>query len=424
MIPSIMTRADVPEDVDAVTTIGPEVEPGAVDVDRARLEQAWLAMQRLYGSGVHPAMQICLRRQGAVVLDRAIGYARGAGPTDGPDEEKVRVGLDTPFNIFSASKAVTAMVVHLLDQRHLIHLDDPVCEYIPEFGVHGKQWITVRHVLTHRAGIPNIPADALDLDILKEPRGVIDLLCNAHPVWRPGRQLAYHAISGGFVLGELVKRVTGDDARTFLDREVCRPLGFRWMNYGVAPEDVDEVARNYFTGPPVLPPISTLLRRALGVDFKKATELSNDPRFLTAVIPAANVMASARELSAFYQLLLDGGELAGVRIFDRRTVRRATSEQSYLEFDLTLGLPLRYGMGFMLGGKWFSLYGIDTQYAFGHLGFTNIVGWADPERQIAGAMMTSGKPLLYPEIYHAFELLRQINNACPKDVVVTGRPDS
>jgi CubicO group peptidase (beta-lactamase class C family) len=196
------------------------------------------------------------------------------------------------------------------------------------------------------------------------------------------------------------------------------------MNYGVAPEDVDEVARNYFTGPPVLPPISTLLRRALGVDFKKATELSNDPRFLTAVIPAANVMASARELSAFYQLLLDGGELAGVRIFDRRTVRRATSEQSYLEFDLTLGLPLRYGMGFMLGGKWFSLYGIDTQYAFGHLGFTNIVGWADPERQIAGAMMTSGKPLLYPEIYHAFELLRQINNACPKDVVVTGRPDS
>jgi CubicO group peptidase (beta-lactamase class C family) len=102
-------------------------------------------------------------------------------------------------------------------------------------------------------------------------------------------------------------------------------------------------------------------------------------------------------------------------------VRRATSEQSYLEFDLTLGLPLRYGMGFMLGGKWFSLYGPDTEHAFGHLGFTNIIGWADPERQIAGALMTSGKPLLYPEIYYVYEILRQIGRACPKEFVVTGR---
>jgi CubicO group peptidase (beta-lactamase class C family) len=68
--------------------------------------------------------------------------------------DEVRATPETPFNIFSAAKAITAMVVHLLDQRHLIHLDDPICEYIPEFGTHGKQWITIRHVLTHRSGFP------------------------------------------------------------------------------------------------------------------------------------------------------------------------------------------------------------------------------------------------------------------------------
>ena len=106
---------------------------------------------------------------------------------------------------------------------------------------------------------------------------------------------------------------------------------------------------NYFTGPPPLPPFSQLFQRALGVSFQEVVALSNDPRFFTAIIPAANVVATANDASRFYQLLLDGGELDGVRVFEARTVRRATTEQSYLELDLTLGLPFRYGMGFMLG---------------------------------------------------------------------------
>ena len=422
LIPTIITRASVPRSVEDVTTVGEEIDPAEVGADRAGIESVWDAACNVYRSGIHPAIQICLRRRGCVILDRAIGYSHGGGPDDAPGSMKVRATPETPFNIFSAAKAITAMVVHLLDQRHLIHLDDPICEYIPEFGTHGKQWITIRHVLTHRSGIPNFPPDAMDLDLLKEPGQIVEMLCEGRPVWRPGRRVAYHAISGGFVLGEIVRRVTGDDIRTVLDREVCRPLGFRWMNYGVQPEDVARVARSYFTGPPVLPPISTLLRRALGTDFKRVTELSNDPRFLTAIIPAGNIIATARELSRFYELLLNGGEIGEARIFEPRTVRRATSEQSYLEFDLTLGLPIRYGMGFMLGGKWFSLYGPDTEHAFGHLGFTNIVSWADPERQLAGTVMTSGKPLLYPEIYYAFELMRRIANACPKEFIVTGRP--
>jgi len=209
-----------------------------------------------------------------------------------------------------------------------------------------------------------------------------------------------------------VRRVWGQDIRALMAEAVCRPLRFRWMNYGVRPEDLSRVACNYFTGPPVLPPASYLMRRALSADMRHVIELSNDPRFLLGIIPAANVVATANELSRFYQLLLQGGELDGVRVFERRTIRRATVEHSYLEVDLTLGLPLRYGMGFILGGQWFSLYGPGTQHAFGHLGFTNIISWADPEREVAAAIMTSGKPFLYPQMYHLFDVLRQIGRAC------------
>jgi CubicO group peptidase (beta-lactamase class C family) len=419
LIPSIITRARVPRDVDDVVSLGSEVDADEVGADLAGVESVWDAVRNLYRSGIHPAIQLCVRRRGAVILDRAIGYASGAGPGDHDDEPRILATPETPFNMFSAAKAVTAMVVHLLDQRHLIHLDDPICEYIPEFGCHGKQWITIRHVLTHRAGIPNFPPEAMNLDLLSKP-DIVEMICEGRPVWRPGRRVAYHAIVGGFLLGEIVRRVTGTSIRTVLDHEICGPMGFRWMNYGVNPLDVGRVARNYFTGPPVLPPVSLMLRRALGVDFQRVTELSNDPRFLTAVIPAGNIIATARELSRFYELLLGGGQVGDVRIFESRTVRRATSEQSYLEFDLTLGLPLRYGMGFMLGGRWFSLYGPDTEHAFGHIGFTNVIGWADPARQIAAALMTSGKPLLYPEIYYVFEILRRIARACPKESVIPG----
>lgn len=414
-LPSLITRCRVPQDLDAVTTVSEaEVDPRSVDVPVAGVEQIWRAAERLYRSGIHPAMQLCVRRHGEVLIDRAIGHASGNGPGDRRSTPKVLATPATPFNIFSASKAVTAMVVHLLDQRRLLHLNDPVCEYIPEFAVHGKSDITLQHVLTHRAGIPNLPPEAMELDTIESDRHLLELMCAARPTWRPGRRLAYHAVTGGFILGEVVRRVTGKPIRAVLRDEILAPLGFRWMNYGVAPRDVGKVAVNYFTGPPLLPPLSTLLERALGMPMQRVIEVSNDPRFLTAAVPAGNVVATANELSRFFQLLLAGGTLDGVTIFEPRTIRRAVQEQSYLEFDLTLVLPLRYGMGFMLGGETLSLYGPDTNAAFGHLGFTNIIAWADPERQVSGTLMTSGKPIIYPEIYYLHDLMWTIGTVCAK----------
>jgi len=412
-IPGI-ARCRIPEDTDAVTQVADDEEPGASDVRAADVERVWQRIVALYRAGLHPAIQVCLRRQGRVVLHRAIGHARGNEPDAKPFGEKRLASTATPFDIFSASKAVTAMLIHKLDDEGVLHLEDRVCEFIPEFARHGKERITIRHVLTHRAGIPNLPPDAVDLDLLSRPERVVEILCDARPRTPPGQLLAYHAVTGGFVLAEVVRRATGEDIRTALVKRVCDPLGFRWMRYGVAPEDLPLVARDANTGPPVPPPISTLLRNALGVGMREVVELANDPRFLTGIIPSANVVTNASELCAFYQCLLDEGELGGVRVFAPRTVRRATAEITYLGIDLTLGLPLRYGLGFMLGSRYVSLFGWDCPAAYGHLGFTNAFSWADPERQIAVALLTNGKPVLSLHAIRVVQLLGEIGRTFPK----------
>jgi CubicO group peptidase (beta-lactamase class C family) len=182
----------------------------------------------------------------------------------------------------------------------------------------------------------------------------------------------------------------------------------------VAPEDVGLVGLNYATGVPPVPPLSTALTRALGRSPDEVTEISNDPRFLTGIIPAGNVVTTAGELSRFFELLRAGGELDGVRIMQPRTIRRAIVETAYREVDWTLGAPLRTGMGFMLGAELLSLYGPDTELAFGHLGFTNVMGWADPERAISVGLVTSGKPIVHHGLPLLWQLTRRIGTEAPK----------
>jgi len=415
MLSSIYPLSRVPRSLDEVTTVRPrtEIEPRHLGVSRSAVDGIWDAVRSLYASGTHPAMALCVRYRGHVVLDRAIGYARGNSPNDPPDAPKTLATPDTPFCLLSGSKPVTAMVIHLLDERNLLRLDDPIAEYIPEFARHGKEAITLRHILAHRAGVPNPPTSTMDPDLLETPEVVVELLCDQKPIWRPGTRLAYHAVTTGFLLAEVVRRVTGQDIRTYLRENVLAPLGFKWMNYGVARENVGLVAVNAMTGPPPLPPVSTLFQRALGLPVERVVDVSNDPRFLRSIFPSGNVVATADEASRFFELLRRGGELDGVHVFEPRTVRRAVAEQSYLEPDFTLVLPFRYSLGFMLGAEWFSLYGPYTSHAFGHIGFTNVICWADPARDVAAALLTSGKPLIYPQIYYLFEMLRRVGNAFP-----------
>jgi CubicO group peptidase (beta-lactamase class C family) len=408
-----LRRIRIPRDLESITVRGPEEDPGSVGLTTDRVERMWESALALYRTRTHPTVQVCLRREGKVVLDRAIGHATGNGPLDRRSTPKVAATTETPICIYSASKGVTAILVHRLAERGVLDIDDPVVDYIPEYGRHGKEAITIGHVLAHRAGVARLPSTAFDLDLLGDRAFLLETICDAKPTNPAGKRLAYHAVTGGFILGEVVHRVTGRSIRDVLREELLDPLGFRWTNYGVAPGDVDAVATNYATGPALFPPISTIMARALGIEFERVVELSNDRRFLEGVLPAANVVTTANELSRFFEVWRAGGELDGVRLFTPDTIRRALTEQSRFELDQSLGFPSRFGYGLWLGDV-LSLYGPDTTKAFGHLGLSNIVGWADPERAISAALLTTGKPVIYPGVHRFLGVMARFTRESPK----------
>lgn len=413
---SPLTSIRVPEDLEVVTSIAPdEVDPSDVGMAEGSVDRIWEGVERLYQTGMNQSVALCVRRDGQVVLDRAIGHVTGNEPDAEPNADRVAIHHTTPFVIASASKAITAMLIHLLDQRNLLHIEDRVADYIPEFAVHGKDGITIGHVLSHKAGVPNLPPEALDLDLLEDEDHALRIMVEAKPFHAPGRLVAYHAISGGFVLAEIIKRVTGTPVKHFLEKEILEPLGFERMTYGTPAEDVPLVARAHSAGLPVVPPVSQFFERALGKPIPELNELLNDPRVFSGVIPSGNIVSNAREVSRFFELLRVGGTLDGVEIFEPRTIRRAITEQSYMEIDFALGFPFRYAYGFMLGAKVFSLYGPETHWAFGHLGYVNIICWADPERRVSGAFLTAGKPIIGPHLYPLWNVMRIITQEAPRD---------
>ncbi len=378
-----------------------EVHPHEVGLTHGDVDAIWGACTTLYQTGLHPALSLTLRRRGKVVIDRAIGHLRGNGPEDGPETPKVPVRHDSLFTLYSASKVVTAMLVHQLVERGKLGLDDRVAQYIPEYACAGKEDTTIRQVLTHRAGVPTVQGVEADLDRLLDWPYVIAQLCKAPALTKPGSRLAYHALTGGYILAEVLRRVTGKELRTLVAEEIRTPLGFRDFDYGLARERAHEVAVNAFTGAPPFPPFAWVLKRSLGVDVRDAVKISNDPRFLSCVIPSGNIVCTANEACRFFELLRCEGELAHegkrVRVFAPETVRSAVARTtSILEIDSFLGIPVRYGMGFMLGSPMMGLYGAQTPRAYGHIGFTNVVAWADPEREISACLMTSGKPFITP----------------------------
>ena len=170
-----LSRSRIPRELEPVMHRGDEVQPRDVRSTRKAVEAVWQRAEALYRTGTQPGFQLCIRRHGSVVLNRSIGHARGNAPNDPRDAPKLDMTTETPVNIFSAAKAVTAMLLHKLDEQNVLDLDDRVCEFIPEFARHGKDRATIRHVLAHRAGIPNLPPDSMDLDLLTHPETVIQI---------------------------------------------------------------------------------------------------------------------------------------------------------------------------------------------------------------------------------------------------------
>ncbi|MFI6884235.1 serine hydrolase domain-containing protein [Streptosporangium canum] len=301
---------------------------------------------------------------------------------------------DTLQVVFSTTKGVTAACAHLLSQRGELDLDAPVAEYWPEFAAHGKDRVPVRWLLTHQAGLPAIdhpitPAEA----IAWHP--MVTALAAQRPFWEPGTEHGYHAHTYGWLVGEVVRRVTGRSLGTFLAEEIAAPLGLdlwiglpeterrRVSRIVAAPLDLDALARIDLDALPeparevmgAYADPTSLTRRSMAVVTPPLNH--DDPDEQAAEMPSTNGICTARALARFYAALI--GEVDGHRILASDTLAAATAEQ-VSGTDRVLRVPVRIGTGFGLptpDAFWYS------PTAFGFPGYGGSLGFADPANGLA-----------------------------------------
>jgi CubicO group peptidase (beta-lactamase class C family) len=322
----------------------------------------------------------CVYVDGRAVVDLWGGFADLAG---GRYWE-----ADTPVIVFSATKGVTAACVHLLAERGVLNFDTPVAAYWPEFAAAGKGAIPLRWVLSHRAGLAAVDGDLTLAEVLAwEP--VVRAIAAQTPNWEPGTAHGYHARSYGWILGEVVRRVTGRSLGRFLADEIAGPLGLDfWIGL-----PAKHRARNARVIPPEggLPSIVDLLgaesltaRVMYGPSGLFAyDDMWNRAEVLAAEMPSSNGVGSARALARLYAAII--GEVDGRRILRADTVERACAVQSE-GADRVLLLPTRFGLGFMLPPM--LAPGCGPQ-SFGHTGAGGSLGFADPAKRIGFGYVTT-----------------------------------
>lgn len=412
-------RVDVPDDLGTVTTIdvASEVDPESVDVRPGAVRAVWRSMQNTYRTGFHPGVSLVLRRRGQVLVSRALGHATGYALED--EEAEAPMTPRTPLCMYSGSKAMTAVLVHRLVEDGLVDLDAPVTRWIPEFGQRGKGGITVRHLLTHRAGISRVPMKVGDdVDRMLDHDIMLARLCASPADTRPGASQAYHAVTAGFVLGEVATRAADKPLPELLRTMLAEPLEAWSLTYGYPDESPHTPARSATTGPISIPGVSYLVDELLGTPAALITPTMEGSVGRRAVVPAGNIYASAEEGSRFMQMLLDGGTWDGHRILRPETVATAVAPAGRLVIDGSFPAPIRFTPGFMLGEVGVSLFGIQAPAAYGHLGFTNILLWADPEREMSAALCTTGKSI-HPVALGAFaNMVGTISTVIPRSARV------
>ncbi|MEU1510963.1 serine hydrolase domain-containing protein [Streptomyces sp. NPDC005811] len=295
---------------------------------------------------------------------------------------------DTLVNVWSTTKGPTALCAHILADRGLLDLDAPVAAYWPEFAAAGKEKVLVRHLLSHRAGLSG----------LREPHSLEEFydwgtttarLAAMEPWWEPGTRSGYHAFTYGFLVGEVVRRVSGLLPGAFLEREVTGPLGIDFT-IGLPEKEAGRVAELV---PPQAAPASEQAAvfaqlapaalAALANPMVGAAE-ANSPAWRAAEIPAANGHGTARAVAALYGVVAGRGSHGGHRVLSPEAAERVREGQGACR-DLVLGVGLAHDTEVALG-LWLS--GADGSYgpnprAVGHDGFGGSCGLADPEAGVS-----------------------------------------
>lgn len=353
----------------------------------------------------HPGgAAVCVYHRGRCVVDLWGGVRNRAG---NPWEQ------DTLAPSFSTTKGVASTLLHIMADRGLLKYEDQVARHWPEFAQAGKGAITIRHVLAHQSGLYHIRQMIDRAERMLDWEYMIRAIERTAPVHQPGERSGYHGLTYGFLVGEILQRVTGRPFSQLVQDEIAQPLGLDGLYIG-APDDALQRAAELISPPPgllarngpqvgdALESAATVCRRLLGmfgIDLDLGSILDAlAPRGISSfdfgadetlrvAIPAANGLFTARSLARMYAALANSGEIDGVRLLSRDTLKRATQVQTPAPRRAVLPFDMRWRLGYHAV---FTTRGIPHQ-AFGHFGFGGSGAWADPSRELAlGLIVNSG----------------------------------
>ncbi|MBB6431168.1 serine hydrolase domain-containing protein [Algisphaera agarilytica] len=331
--------------------------------------------------GLHPGAQVCVWRGEECVANAAIGEARPG----------VAMAPDTMTLWLSSCKPITAIALAQQVEAGVVHLDDPVAEYVEGFEQNGKQDITLQHVLTHTGGFRSVvfryPGQTWD--------EAIEAICGARleTGWVLGETAGYHPHSGWNILGKVLEVCTGQTLRDHLREAVLLPLGMNDSYVGLPPEGYDALE------PRLAATLNTSGSAPVDQNF-------HTPEWSTGQRPGGNAFGPAHELARFYRAMLNGGSLDGTSLVTPDTVRHFTARHRRDTMDRTFRAVMDWGLGFMVNNQRHDAanaetHKIATPYnfgphasddAFGHCGNQSSAAFADPAHNLAVVVVFNGMP--------------------------------
>jgi CubicO group peptidase (beta-lactamase class C family) len=341
------------------------------------------AIDAAIASGREVGVQVAAYHRGRLVVDTWGGLADPAAQR--------MVDGDTLFNVYSVTKAVAATAIHLLVDRGRLAYDAPVAQYWPEYAAHGKGKTTVRDVLTHRAGIPQMPEGVTpermcDWDWMT--RAIADL----KPLAEPGSATLYLSMTFGWILGELVRRADAQHRSLgrFVREEIAQPLGIADLWIGIPDEAEPRIARQIDAMVPVPPEyLPPLFLASMPPAVALAPPVFERPDVRRAEVAGVGGIFTARSEARFWAMLAGGGELDGVRLLSKElaatlnTPRARSEEPDPVMFGFPI--PITIG-GYWFGGEHPPVCSARSSRAICHPGQGGSIGWADPDTQLAVAI--------------------------------------
>ncbi len=351
------------------------------------------ALDRQLRRGPRGGAAVCVYHRGEKVVDIWGGVKDAAGAPWQADTASVS---------FSTTKGVTSTLLHIFVDRGLLDYDDPVAKFWPEFAREGKAGVTVRHLLTHQAGLYAIRSMIDDASRMRDWSYMTDVLARSAPAMTPGTASAYHGITFGWLVGEVIQRVADRPFAEVVQRELAQPLELDGLHIGAPPEAGARAAALLVpdSGRRRMGELAGRIRRAqrvfstlrLPVNLHRIADALMPhgvehfewaaPETLAVSIPAANGLFTARALAKLYATLAGGGAFDGVRLLSAATLNRATQVQTR-RVDLVVPFPMHWRLGYHRAA---TTRGTPPR-AFGHYGFGGSGAWADPDRQLAMAMV-------------------------------------